>query len=53
MTVVPASGVLNLPGNYGTASLSLPGQGDFAIFVCDGTNHNLIAGSVAVLGPAA
>ena len=50
VTVVPASGVLNLPGDYGTASLSLPKQGDFAIFVCDGTNHNLIAGSADIMG---
>lgn len=50
VTVVPVSGLLNLPENYGTASVTLPNQGDFAVFVCDGTNHNLIAGSAVVLG---
>lgn len=49
VTLAPASGVLNLPGNYGTASVTLPNQGDFAVFVCDGTDHNLIAGSAPPL----
>jgi hypothetical protein len=47
--VAATTGLLNLPGNYGAASISLPLQGDWAIFVCDGTNHNLIASSPSVM----
>jgi hypothetical protein len=49
VTVATTTGLLNLPGNYGAASISLPHQGDWAIFVCDGTNHNLIAGSPSIM----
>ena len=47
--VAATTGLLNLPGNYGAASISLPHQGDWAIFVCDGTNHNLISGSPSIM----
>jgi hypothetical protein len=49
VTVAAATGLLNLPGNYGAGSISLPHQGDWAIFVCDGTNHNLISGSPSIM----
>jgi hypothetical protein len=47
--VAATTGLLNLPGNYGAASISLSHQGDWCIFVCDGTNHNLIAGSPSIM----
>ena len=43
------TGTLNLPGSYGAASISLPNHGDWAIFICDGTNHDLISGSPAIM----
>ncbi len=49
VTVTATTGTLNLPGSYGAASISLPNHGDWAIFICDGTNHDLISGSPTIM----